>query len=598
VEKKLVEAVQNAIENDKDNQIYFKAYDDIDNLNWALPRGWESKDWIRKRVSTDGHDALRSLASLFDTHNPKWEILPRGEADKDAAEELETWLEWHMKRANQIGEKSPFRKALHNAGKYNRVVLQVDYLPYWLPEKKKWTPEQKAAAKAGPFCITVHNPRNVYYDMGKYGLKWVASVTKLYGYEIINHWSAYEGDNEEGKKVKSSLSKIRKEIEKDPKTCYIHVDFTSYEKRTVACFKAETIEQFSRMAADAEHFTIVDSENKLSFIPWTVVTGDSDPLLHSLHLGGAWENQNLIETIVDSSVLRRAFAPLLKHRKQVGVNKELDIDFSGNEAVVELEGQEDADYMSPPPIDPALSQLSGSNASRMSSSLGMRNLQSMEMSGNVQYSTLNAFIQLQMARLEPYKRTAEKAWEQAAEIMFYWVKETGDKLTAYRTKSKNEQKMKGMSLVVGPEDFEIEDLHIQCDLIANTPTDKMQQVNMYSALKGAGAQIGWGDLLERLGMGNPEILKQDWMNEQLEGVALQNYVEKLKAEIQMEIQAKQMEMQNQMQQQQQMQQMEMQQQAQGPQNAVIPNGQMNDPAAGGLPPMMSAPGMTQNQVMQ
>jgi hypothetical protein len=25
---------------------------------------------------------------------------------------------------------------------------------------------------------------------------------------------------------------------------------------------------------------------------------------------------------------------------------------------------------------------------------------------------------------------------------------------------------------------------------------------------------------------------------------------------------------------------------------------MNDPAAGGLPPMMSAPGMTQNQVMQ
>ena len=31
-------------------------------------------------------------------------------------------------------------------------------------------------------------------------------------------------------------------------------------------------------------------------------------------------------------------------------------------------------------------------------------------------------------------------------------------------------------------------------------------------------------------------------------------------------------------------------------DAVMPEGQMNDPAAGGLPPMMSAAGMTRNQV--
>ena len=138
-------------------------------------------------------------------------------------------------------------------------------------------------------------------------------------------------------------------------------------------------------------------------------------------------------------------------------------------------------------------------------------------------------------------------------------------------------------------------------------------------MKQAGAQIGWGELLERLGLGNPEVLKRDWMNEQLEGVAMQNFVEKLKAEIQMEIQAKTMQMQSQLQQEQMMQQqaMQMQQQAMqapqgapqsampqeqaGPPNtpqgdAVMPEGQMNDPAAGGLPPMMSAAGMTRNQV--
>ena len=601
MEQSIIESVQGAIETDEESQGYFQAYDDIDQLRWELPNGWEAKDYIRKRVSTIGHDGLKSLDSLFDTHNPKFEILPRTEADKDNAEELEVWLEWHMKRANQIGDKSPFRQALHSSGKYSRVILQVDYLPYWLPEKKKWTPEQKAAAKAGPFCITVHNPRNVYYEMGKYGLKWVASVTKLYGQEIINHWSVYSGEGDEGKKVKAAIKKIEKDIEEDDEVCYIHVDYISYEKRSVACFKAESLEQFEDMAPDADQISLVDTDNKLGFINWAVVVGDSDPLLHSMHISGSWENQNLIDTLTDSLVLRRAFFPILKHTS-MGGTKELDINYDGSQDTVELTQGEDAQVLQPPPIDPAISQLAAVNTDRISQNLGIRNLQSMQMSGNVQFSTMNAFIQLQMAALEPYKRTTEKAWEQAAEIMFKWVEKTKHAVGAYRTKSKGEgKKAKGASVIVSPEDFEIEDLHIQCELIANTPTDKMQQVNMYSALKSAGAQIGWGELLERLGLGNPEVLKQDWMNEQLEGVALQNYVEKLKAEIQMEIQSKQMEMQNQMQQQQQMQQMEMQQaqqQMQGPQNAVIPDGQMNDPAAGGLPPMMSAPGMTQNQVMQ
>ena len=619
MEQSIIESVQGAIETDEESQGYFQAYDDIDQLRWELPNGWEAKDYIRKRVSTIGHDGLKSLDSLFDTHNPKFEILPRTEADKDNAEEMEVWLEWHMKRANQIGDKSPFRQALHSSGKYSRVILQVDYLPYWLPEKKKWTPEQKAAAKAGPFCITVHNPRNVYYEMGKYGLKWVASVTKLYGQEIINHWSVYGGEGDEGKKVKSAIKKIEKDIENDSEACYIHIDYISFEKRSVACFKAESLEQFEDMNSDTDHISLVDTDNKLGFINWSVAIGESDPLLHSMHISGSWENQNLIDTLIDSSVLRRAFFPILKHTS-MGGTKELDVNYDGTQDTIELANGEDAQTLQPPPIDTAITQLASVNTDRISQNLGIRNLQSMQMSGNVQFSTMNAFIQLQMAALEPYKRTTEKAWEQAAEIMFKWVEKTKDTVTGYRTKSKGEgKKSAGSSITMTADDFEIEDLHIKCELIANTPTDKMQQVNMYSALKQAGAQIGWGELLERLGLGNPEVLKRDWMNEQLEGVAMQNFVEKLKAEIQMEIQAKTMQMQSQLQQEQMMQQqaMQMQQQAMqapqgapqsampqeqaGPPNmpqgdAVMPEGQMNDPAAGGLPPMMSAAGMTRNQV--
>lgn len=595
----IIWSIQSAIENDSETQENFRAYDDIDSLKWGLPEGWETKDYIRKRVSTEGHDDLKSLANIFDTHNPKWEILPRGAADADNAEEQERWLEWHMKRANQIGEVSPFRQALHNAGKYNRVILQVDYLPYWLPKnKKKWTKEQKTAAMAGPFCIEVQNPRNVFYEMGKYGLKWAASVTLLYGQDIINHWSAYEGKGEEGKSIKSALSKIAAEIEEDDDRMYIHVDYTSHDKRQVAVFRGESLADFENFDGDSEHISIIDTENKLSFINWVIVSGDSDPLLHSMHIGGSWENQNLIETIVDSTVLRRAFFPILKHSSMMGTP--MEITYDGTQDVIEQKQGEDTQVLMPPPIDPALRELMASNANRMGQSVGIKKLQGMEMAGNVQYSTMNAYIQMQMTALEPYKRTTEKAWEQAAKIMFMWLKETGDKVMAYRDRVNKSGQAKGMAITVGPEDFETEDLFISCELIANTPSDKMQMVNMYSSLKQAGAQIGWGELLERLGLGTPEVLKQDWMTEQMEGVALQNFIEQLKAQQQMQVQAQQMQMQQAMQQEQAVQQQAMQQQAQPPQqpqgDPVIPDGSLNDTSQGGMSTMQSAPGMTRNQV--
>ena len=215
-----------------------------------------------------------------------------------------------------------------------------------------------------------------------------------------------------------------------------------------------------------------------------------------------------------------------------------------------------------------------------------------------------------------------KAWEQAAILMFEWVKQTGDTVSGYREKVTGDGQFKGQEITVSPEDFNTEDIYITCELIPNTPTDKMQLVNMYSSLKQAGAQIAWGELLERLGMGTPEVLKQDWMQEQMESVALSNFVEELKAQVQLKIQAAQTQMQMglQMQQQQaqmaqqqqqaQMQQAQaMQEQAMSPEqsgamgnsptgDAVMPEGQMNNPAAGGMPPMQSAAGMTRNQVRQ
>lgn len=612
----ILEQVQARVDADEDNQELFRAYNDMDNLKWSPPSSL-LKDWVRVRVDTSAHDALKQMSNIFDTHNPKWEILPLGEADEDRAEELETWLEWHTTKANLNGETSPFRKGLYNSGKFNRVVYEVDYLPYWLPKNKEdWTEEQKANAVNGPFCITAHDPRYMYYEMGKYGLRWIANVNNVEGQTIIDHWGIYESDSEEGKQIKKGLSKI-KSLMDDEECRFIYVDYTSNEKRFVAAFKTadETIDRFGEFDK-ADAIVILDGDNKLKFIPYAVATGDSDALLHSLHVGGIWENQNLINTIVDSSVLRRAFFPLIKHQSMTG--KELDIDYSGAQDVVELGQGEDAQSLVPPPIDAGLQQLAQTNAQRMGQAVGIRNLGLTDIAGNVQFSTVQAQIQLQLTALQPYKRTDEKALCHLALIMFKWIKYTGKSEIAYRTQKRvrKEGQVNGQQVLVGPDDFDPDEMIISCELLSNSPTDKQQMVNMYATLKQAGAQVSWGELLERLGMGNPEMLKQGWLDEQLEGAVLQDFVEKMQMQRQLQMQSQQMQMQHAMQQAQMQQQMAMQQgQQQGQpspeeqqmmaqqgganppqQDAVQAGGQENNPAAGGEPAMMANPGLTRENV--
>lgn len=620
MDKKILEQVQARVEEDEDAQKLFQAFDDMDNMVWKPPSSL-MKDWVRIRISTDPHDALKTMTNIFDTYNPKWEILPLGEADMDRAEKLTVWLEYHMQKANMVGEGSPFRKGLHNSGKFNRVIYEVDYLPYWLPkDKKKWNREQKANAVHGPFCVTAHDPRCIYYEIGKYGLKWIANVTNMDGQDIIDHWSIYESDSKEGKQISSGLEKIKSIIKDDTEdeVHFIYMDYTSNDKRCVYVFKtnSETIEDFDDYVPD-DAIQILECENDLGFIPYAVATGDSDPLLYSMHVGGIWENQNLIDTIVDSSVLRRAYFPLLKHTSPTG--KDLDINYDGSQDVVELNMGESVDTMVPPPIDSGMQQLASLNASRMGQTAGIRNLGLSDIAGNVQYSTVQAQIQLQLTALQPYKRTDEKALAQAGLLMFRWLDKTGDTVVSYRTSAKKEGQSKGDNIPVNSDDFDPDVMQISCELMSAAPTDKQQLVNMYSTLKQAGAQIAWGELLERLQLGNSDILKQGWLDEQLEGMALKNYMAQEDAKLQMQVQAQQMQMQMQAQQAQQHaqqeQQMQMQQAAQqqgqeqamapemsgamanpNTQDPTMPGGTGYDPAQGGQSPMMGAPGMTRNNV--
>lgn len=613
MQTKTIESIQGQVESTKTLRADLQAYKRMINMEWELPGNWETKEWVRKQVSTDAHDAIKMSTNIYDTNNPKWQILPRGgTADKDAAEELETVLEWWMQRANKIGEGEPFRRSLHNSVLQNAVIYQLDYLPYWLPkDKKKWNKEQKAAMKQSSYCITVHDRENVFYEMGKYGLKWAASVSVAWAQEVIDHWSAYENKStDEGKKIAGALAKIKKELDENEELKFIHVDFTSHDKREVSLFPttADTLDDFENYDAEStsERIDIVDTENKLDFINWVVVVGESNPMLYSLHKAGIWENDNLFKTITHSTTMRRAVFPILKHVSQTG--KELDVDYSGEQDTIELGNGEQAEILVPPPLDPAMTQLEAQNTAISGQTTGIKGLANIEIAGNVQYAAVQAVVKLHTTALVPYVRTWEKANAQLADMAFMWLSQ-GDGYTeiGYRTKSKGDGKDAGMGIVVSPKDFDSEDLFISCTAVANTASDKMQDANYYATLKNAGAHIAWKEVLEKLSEGNGDVLEAEWLDEQAVNTALQIKTAELQAQLQQKIKEMDMQMQMQQQQMQQAQQMQMQQaqmQAQQPQpqpqgpvppdesNPMIPGGQGMNAAMGGETTATSMPGST------
>src|SRR5690349_12615645 len=260
MDDKILQRIRRRLTLDSDFMQDCASFDDMDGLRWSPPAGFTMREEIRLRVSTDAHDILKTAINLFDTHNPKWQILPRGPADGDAAEEIERWLEWQMMIADQQGDKPSSAERLKHAAKYGRIACQLDFLPYWTA---KGTEEYKDAL-AHPFCVTVHSPANVHFERGKYGLRWVAVVNNIPAADAIDHWDAYRTDAVYGDKIENAIGKVNALLEDDDEARVIYVDYTDKERRWCFAYLA----QGDAIDTDLEPPTdgvieFIDGENKL-----------------------------------------------------------------------------------------------------------------------------------------------------------------------------------------------------------------------------------------------------------------------------------------------------------------------------------------------
>lgn len=611
MQTKTIEMIQSAIEADTENQKDFRAYDDMDNVRFNF--GDLLEDWMIPSISTDGMESLKVLANIFDTYNPTINVVPFGEADSERAERAERWAEYQVMKINQRASASPFRKLPHMAGKFNRIAAQVDYLPYWIPASKdKWSKEQKEQMRAGPFCVKVHNPQNVYYSMGEYGLRWVAVVTNMCATEIREHWGIYDKGDKDSKKLKAALDKIDAMEEDGDDIRFVHVDFTSFDKREVSVFKTNRndISEFEDWedGKGAERIDLIDKENKLDFLNWVVIDGESTPLLSGVHKGGLYQKKTLYDTVVHSSVMRRAYPPMMVSTTQDG--KGVNVDYTGAEAEVKLRQGQTLVAFQPPPLDEGVFTLAGQVSQQVDSATGVKRLAGMDIGGNLQFSTVNALVDLQLTNIEPYKRLSEKAATGIVLTMFKWIKFTGDNVVGYRMKKSAPEQVQGEEIIMSPDDFDEDKLLLEVTFTSKS--DKMQMVNMVVQLKQAGFRVPDDEFLEKVGYKNPAVLADQWELQQLEQAALQEFIQERQMKQQLKMEEAQMQMQQAAQQEQMAAEQEamMQQMAQDP-NAqggmgqmanpdqgqpMMPGGQGFNGAMGGDSTMTAAPGMTATQV--
>jgi len=593
MDEKIISKIRRKLLLDADFMDDCMAYDQMDALQWNPPPAFTMREEIRLRVSTEAHDILKTAINLFDTHHPKWQILPRGPADSEKAEEIERWLEWQMMVADQNGDKPASTTRLTHAAKYGRIAAQLDFLPYWTPEG---TDEYKDAL-ANPFCVTVHPCACVHHERGKYGLRWVAVVNNIPAADCIDHWDAYRNDATYGKKIERAIKEIEKLLEEDDEARLMYVDYTDKDKRLVFAYLANGDSVDTELSVpDDGTIEIMDGENKLGFINWAISESASTPLLYSLHKGGLWENQCFLDTIADTTVIRRGWFPLIKHTSVGG--KPLEVDFSGNEAVIELDASagEQAEILQPPPLDPGIREMMDRNSNKAASATGLKGLQNMNLVGNVQYASVNAMIQVSKSTLDPYLTCYQHNSVELGKLAFMWIAKTGITVTGYRAKDKNKEKNKvaGQKINISPKDFDPKTMIIQCELLAANTSDEMQRMNVFSQAKQIGLHIPDSEILERMNWGSPEVLEAQWVKEQINNMALAQFQKMQDMQLQM--------MASQMQQAMQAQMMGAQAQAQGqpPPDQMgcaqmMPGGQGNNPAAGGLPPAMSSPNETQTQ---
>ena len=571
--------------------------DEIIHSDWSLPEQM-NLDWIVPVISPDPSSAFFTAEKTLALNEPNVYVMPTNTGVKNAERmnDMEMWLQWQLARAGERGRRDLVPDIVHSALRYDYICAQVVHLNHEMEANRKIGVDKKAAiAGTGDFSVRIANPNDVYFKESIHGLEAVLHVYETRASDIIMTW---------GNKAK----RFQKAVTPDSDDLYVVYDYTSLDQRMVWVKKEKR--GTDTKSSSPGQWKILDVKWELPFLNWVIATGGTvleydeeyavQPLLGRIARTGLWDLQNMMWSLVVSEAVATAAAPRFA---LIGPNGErVKVEYHDPTRLLPIPPGHTIEPLPPRQLDDGLLHLMDRIKAALDRETVARFLQNLDLPDRAAYASINAVMEAAISALDRYKKLSERALRQMFWIMYSYVHYREETSIAFGGED-NQQ------VAIGWDEYDPDYLFVEVELDPLSPADYLQRINAGRQLQEM-KNIPDKEILRFLGFNNPEGMKEEWAKEQLEDFELQQLMKKQNAasdaEIMMLQQQTQMQMQQAMQQQQQNQQAIAQQQAaqqQQSQQEIMMARQRQEamrqganPAAGGLPNAMQAPGDTREMV--
>jgi len=560
------------------------AYDAMDHNDWEIPSELKTIQWVRPNVdtgpSTDIAAGVRVLSALQE--NITIQPLASNTPTKRKVNEWERSLEWLMAQANRRRQGTIRQSVVKSAIKYDEVVAQVIDLDYQIGEKDRFkgsTAREKAARRHyGRFVVVTYHPNDVHVRYSNLMPEAVLLCQKRKAQEIKDEW---------GQRVYRKYS-LNDWAEKNLDVLYY--DYCDYEDHVIWC----SVEN------EGAKVEIVNGEHKLPWLNWVCrVGGDTmerdaqhrrRPMLYGDYTSGNWENSNVIRTINMSDVIRKMVAQRGKEEGPTPIeSRTTQVDY-GPDAVnptIQVTPGNTYTPIPPPPIDAAALQIQDRLAAERSQGTLSSILKGGELPAGTSFAALNLGTLIATGALKPAKELAEAALADVYSHFMYWANHTQNSIEGMGKD--------GAQYAIEWDEFDPENLYINCELKPDVALDRQQRANVAMMLVQAGL-MNKEKAIEYMGENDPQTVLKEIDKDRLRENRIQIMIQREQMQVQMEAQQIAMQQQQQAADEAAMAQQEQALAAQQGQMAGAPGGQMFNAAAGGLPSQMGAPGATREGV--
>ena len=584
--------------------------DRMSRLEWERPAGMDAP-WMRSFKTTAPYDAIRAGVRVLSGLDEDITIDPypfpeMAEGDLNAAKlKANSWemaLKWQMDRAARrraILRQDVTRSALM----YDEIVGQVIHLPTQIKAIKKLggkANRQEAALRYGDFAVLVRNPRSVYTRYSDYMLEAVLYTAVKRPEDIQAFWNNPElGDLiADGKAAKK----------------WVLFDYVDYDRRVVFCYPGETVQRITpgvlyttddgKEAVSPDAIELMNEPWTYDFLPWAAVIGGTQldqapensrfPLLYGILQADQWNNTNIMGTLMMSEAIAEAARPDVA---RTGIQPDaIEATYGQPGGTWDVPAGHTVTPMPDKGLDPALREAVDRQLGDMSRATIPQVLVNAEALPNEPFAGFNQRIQQAMASLVPFKFLAERWFEEAYRLMLYWAKASNKGIVGYGRADDREGSPRTYEIM--PRDIDKEAIYLKVELQADVPIDKQQR--MMTAIQASRElKMPTRDVLEMLGDTNPEQTVKEWMTEQMEMAYFNGVLQHIQFEASQAIeqQMAQAQLQAQVQQAQSIIEQQAAAASQAPAPGAPPGvpgaqGQGFNPAAGGIPSQMAAPGAT------